>query len=89
MPSPDAADWPFDPAGAAAQGECGDERLAAAYARCFAGGDGRQVLDHLRALTMNRTLGPAAPDAALRHLEGQRALVAHVLALVVRGGGQI
>lgn len=89
MPSPDAADWPFDPAGAKAQGESGDERLAAAYARCFVGGDGRQVLDHLRALTMNRTLGPAAPDAALRHLEGQRALVAHVLALVVRGGGQI
>ncbi|MGC2856000.1 hypothetical protein ACM64Y_11040 [Novispirillum sp. DQ9] len=87
MPPPDAAPWPFDgaPAPAAEEGD----GLAAAFARCFAGGDGRRVLDHLRAMTLHRALGPAAPDAALRHLEGQRALVAHVLALVMRGGGEI
>ncbi len=78
-------DWPFDGLQAAA----GDDGLAGSYARVFAGGDGRRVLDHLRGLTMNRALGPAAPDAALRHLEGQRALVASILALVVRGGGAL
>lgn len=85
--TPDTAAWPFD--GATVPPENEESALAGAFARCFAGGDGRRVLDHLRGLTLHRTLGPAAPDAALRHLEGQRALVAHVLALVVRGGGDI
>lgn len=64
-----------------------DDALAGAFARCLAGADGRRVLDHLRARTLQRALGPDAPEAALRHLEGQRALVAQILALVARGGG--
>jgi hypothetical protein len=36
-------------------------------------------------MTLDRALGPDAPEAALRHLEGQRQLVATVLALVARG----
>lgn len=60
-------------------------QLARAFARCFAGADGARVLDHLRRLTTGRVLGPEATCAALRHLEGQRALVAHIAGLVARG----
>ncbi|PWC82300.1 hypothetical protein TSH100_24105 [Azospirillum sp. TSH100] len=58
---------------------------APSFARCFAGNDGARVLAVLRAMTLDRALGPDAPEAALRHLEGQRQLVATILALVVRG----
>lgn len=73
--------WPFghDPAPPPRDG------LPAVFARCFAGADGAAALAHLKALTLDRYLGPEAPDGALRHLEGQRALVAHVLGLVERG----
>jgi hypothetical protein len=55
------------------------------FARVFSGSDGDRALRHLRALTLDRALGPEASPEALRHLEGQRALVRHILALVVRG----
>lgn len=62
-----------------------DRALAQAFARCFRGGDGDKVLAYLRALTLERALGPGADDSLLRHLEGQRQLVAHILQLVARG----
>ena len=62
-----------------------DSALGEAFARCFRGGDGEVVLSHLRTVTLERALGPGAPDAQLRHLEGQRQLVAHILRLVARG----
>ncbi len=68
---PDIAEVPTDP--------------APSFARCFAGADGLRVLALLRAMTLDRALGPDAPEAALRHLEGQRQLVAAILALVARG----
>lgn len=89
MAWPEPSPWPFNDTAASRDAVADDDALAGAFARCLAGGDGRRVLDHLRGLTLHRALGPAAPDAALRHLEGQRALVAHILALVVRGGGKI
>ncbi|WP_448204518.1 Bbp19 family protein [Azospirillum sp. sgz302134] len=58
---------------------------APSFARCFAGPDGARVLATLKAMTLDRALGPDATDAALRHLEGQRALVATILALASRG----
>jgi hypothetical protein len=58
------------------------ERL---YARLFSSEDGRRVLAHLQAVTFGRALGPASPDAQLRHMEGQRAMVATILRLVDRG----
>ncbi|MBP2301629.1 Bbp19 family protein [Azospirillum picis] len=58
---------------------------APSFARCFAGPDGGRVLAVLRTMTLDRALGPDAPDATLRHLEGQRQLVATILALVARG----
>lgn len=63
----------------------GDRSITIAFARCFDSRDGDRVLQHLRRLTLERTLGPGAPDALLRHLEGQRQLVAYILALVSEG----
>lgn len=62
-----------------------DKALALAAARCFRGADGDKVLAYLRAITLERALGPGAPDTLLRHLEGQRQLVAHIARLVTRG----
>jgi hypothetical protein len=59
--------------------------LALASARCFRGADGEMVLRYLRALTLDRALGPNASDTMLRHLEGQRQLVSHIVQLVQRG----
>jgi hypothetical protein len=65
------------------QGEAAD--LARAFARTFADADGQRVLAHLRRLTFERFQGPAASEAALRHLDGQRALVATIEGLIRRG----
>lgn len=59
--------------------------LAQIAVRCFAGADGRRLLAYLRAITIERTLGPGADAAHLRHLEGQRQLVQHLSALIERG----
>ncbi len=59
--------------------------IAATYARCFVGDDGQTVLRHLRSLTLDRTLGPRSSDSLLRHMEGQRQLVAQIHALIENG----
>ncbi|HTK83850.1 MAG TPA: hypothetical protein VL625_02085 [Patescibacteria group bacterium] len=56
-----------------------------AYARLFATTDGKKVLAHLNAVTFMRTAGIDAPDNLLRHMEGQRALLASMLRLIERG----
>jgi len=43
------------------------------------------VLAHLRRITFERRLAPDCSEAELRHLEGQRHLVAQLLALEARG----
>lgn len=68
-----------------AQKNSNDNNIALAYAKCFATVEGKRVLQHLRTITINRTLGPSAPDSLLRHMEGQRQLVSYVAALVQRG----
>jgi hypothetical protein len=60
--------------------------LCRAFAHCFAGADGRIVLDHLRRTVLERRLPPNASDAELRHLEGQRYAVAHIVGMAERGG---
>lgn len=65
-----------------------DHELECAFARCFRGEDGVKVLRHLRAITLDRVLGPDASDALLRHMDGQRQLFAYILSLVERGRGQ-
>jgi hypothetical protein len=70
----------------AARADRADRRaLTEAAARCFRGRDGETVLAYLRAITLERALGPGAGDALLRHLEGQRQLVAHLFQLIRRG----
>ena len=60
-------------------------RLARAFAACFAGADGALAQAHLERVFLDRRLGPRASDAELRHLEGQRSVVAHIRTLVARG----
>ena len=45
------------------------------FARCFNAPAGEFVLNHLRAITIERHLGPNATESELRGLEAQRALV--------------
>lgn len=59
--------------------------LRLAYARCFAGPDGEKVIKHLRAITLERALGPDASADMLRHVEGQRQLVSYITAQYERG----
>ncbi len=66
-----------------------DDPTAAAYAACFSCTAGRRVLSHLRAITIERRLGPDTPDTVLRFVEGQRHLVDTIAALVERGGGRL
>lgn len=80
------AGWAWFDAGDVA-GDQDASEIAGIFARCFAGGDGERALDHLRRAYLERRLPPAASDAELRHLEGQRSVVAQLIALVERGRG--
>ena len=84
MPRADTGWTWFDPPALATGDESGPD-LARMAARLFGSGDGETLLRHLRDMTLDRCLGPESGDAALRHLEGQRHLVLHLLALVARG----
>ena len=59
--------------------------LCRSFARAFAGSGGARVLAWLRATTIERRLPPEASEAALRHLEGQRHIVAAIERMVARG----
>ncbi len=76
--------WPWTPEVAFARPE-NDDDAARAAVRCLTGAAGETLIRYLRAITLDRALGPDASDAQLRHLEGQRQLVRHLLALVERG----
>jgi hypothetical protein len=73
--------WPFAPADAF---DAPDE-IARAFARLFVGADAERALGHLRAQTIERRTAPDLPEAALRHLEGQRSVVAAIESLIARG----
>lgn len=87
MTSDQGWDW-FETAGPSpedvAAAHQADTELAQAFATCFRGRHGERVLEHLRALTLDRVLGPENPDSVLRYLEGQRHLVAYICAFVAR-----
>jgi hypothetical protein len=68
-----------------ADGNPHELELCRAFARCFTGPDGRLVLEHLKRTVLERRLPPSASDAELRHLEGQRYAVAHIVAMIERG----
>lgn len=77
--------WGWFEGASTASGDGAPDTLPTAFARCFRGPDADRVIRYLRALTLDRATGPSTSDAGLRHLEGQRQLVAHVLALLERG----
>jgi hypothetical protein len=83
-------DWPrLQPADASGLREDravdGDD-TATAFARCFATADGQRVLAELRRVAFGRVFGPEASEAALRHAEGQKQLIAFILSCIRRGG---
>ena len=61
------------------------DELCRAAAACFTGHDGDTLLRHLQRAFLARRLPPTASDAELRHVEGQRSVVAHLLTLIERG----
>jgi hypothetical protein len=77
--------WHWFAASNAAPVDADELELCRAFARCFAGSGGTNVLEHLRRVCLERRLGPSASDAELRHLEGQRYAVAYIVAMVERG----
>lgn len=80
-------DWPADSTWDRACIEIDDRDFPRSVARCFSSPDGRRILRHLRAITLDRCLGPSASDSMLRHLEGQRSLVRYLISLKARGLG--
>jgi hypothetical protein len=52
-----------------------EHQLNLLAARIFATGGGRDFLDYLKTITINRVCGPFASNEELRHLEGARWLV--------------
>lgn len=64
------------------------EAIERAYVRAFSTNDGARVLAHLRSLFLDRRFGPDSSDAMLRHAEGGRGVVDHILATIKRGEGQ-
>lgn len=52
-----------------------DEKLSKDVRALFSTPNGQEVLKYLRSITIEAVTGPAASDAELRHLEGQRYLV--------------
>lgn len=55
------------------------------FARMFSTDEGKKALSYLQMITFHRALGPNSSDVELRHLEGQRAMVATILRLIDRG----
>ncbi len=77
MPAePPGAGWPWTEAEAPSAAVGIEEACLA----CFATPPGRLVLEHLRRVFLDRRVPPSASDAELRHVEGQRSVVAWLLA---------
>ena len=55
------------------------------YARTFASAAGKQVLTHLRSITLERILGPNVTDNELRWWAAQNALVHQIENFIHRG----
>jgi hypothetical protein len=67
----------------AESGDMRDELCRSAVA-CLGSPHGRVLLRHLQQLFADRRLSPTASDAELRHVEGQRSVVSHLLQLAER-----
>ncbi len=61
--------------------------LQRAFARLLAYPEAETILEHLHAITRDRICGPNASDAVLRYLDGQKALVAYMERMALKGRG--
>ncbi|MEK0081726.1 hypothetical protein [Benzoatithermus flavus] len=61
------------------------EEACRSAAACLGSAHGQVLLRHLRLLFLDRRVPPTASDAELRHVEGQRSVVSHLLQLLERG----
>lgn len=55
------------------------------YARTFATNSGKQVLTHLRSITIERIVGPNVSNEDLRWWAAQNALIHHIENLIKKG----
>lgn len=83
MSAPEAGGWAW--LDAASPGGPSTPELCRATAACLATPNGRVLLRYLGQSFLDRRLPPTATDAELRHVEGQRSVVAHLLRLMERG----
>ena len=77
--------WGWFDSGIHDEAETEDHELCRSFARCFKNADGDLVIRHLKRVFLDRRLAATATDAELRHVEGQRSAIAHVISMVERG----
>ena len=65
-----------------------EENLNTLFYKMFNTPGGKEILKHLKALTLEAVAGPEISDQQLRHLEGQRYLVGLVQRRVNKGISQ-
>ena len=62
-----------------------DKKINEAFAATFREASAEVVLDYLKSITINRISGPESTDTYLRHLEGQRSIVALISTRIGQG----
>lgn len=62
-----------------------EKDLNGAAAAMFSTPAGEQFFAWLKSITINNVMGPAAPDSTLRHVEGQRFIVALIQKRIEHG----
>jgi hypothetical protein len=80
---PDVTGWPWAESGPPSAASAD---MASAFRSCFGAPSGRIVLDQLRRLFLHRRVAPSGSDAELRHVEGQRSVVAWIVAMAAPPG---
>lgn len=88
MEGPSGWDWwqaPVFPDTTTTESASDRAALARSCLRLLSSADGVLVMDHLKARTLDRCLGPEASDRALWMLEGQRCFVLYLLSLAEQG----
>ncbi len=62
-----------------------EKEIERCFTRLFASEDGRKVLAWLQVMTFHRAGNATTSDEQLRHMEGQRSLMAAILRMIDRG----
>lgn len=62
-----------------------EKEIERCFTRLFSSEDGRKVLAWLQVMTFHRAGNATTSDEQLRHMEGQRSLMAAILRMIDRG----